>query len=271
MFHKNITLLFIVTLLVIFAAYTAHAQNQPLAIVTDGLVSYWTLDEIKKGPRNSDIVEDIVGDNDGILEHKQTVVKGKYGNALEFDGQRHFIIVGTKDFPLGNAPVTISVWIFRDKKGPAPLNFFIFAYGVWGTGSPAHGIFTKTGRRLNNGVWFAQGNNGEIKGPEIKLKQWQHVTAIYDGANRNTLYFDGVEVGAADAPDAKVQLGGKGGVIGASTGHDQLWLGLIDEVGIYNRALTPEEVKKNATVPQIFAVEPGGKLSLTWAKIKMSR
>ena len=271
MFHKNITLLFMVTILVIFASYTAQAQNQPLAIVTDGLVSYWTLDEVKKGPGNKDIVEDIVGDNDGVLQHKQKVVKGKYGNALDFDGGQNFIIVGTNNFPLGNDPVTISVWIFRDEKGPASRNFFIFCYGVWDTGSPAHGIFTKTGRRLNNAVWFSQGNNGEIKGPEIKLKQWQHVAAIYNGANRNILYFDGVEVGAADAPDAKVRLDGLDGVIGANTQHDSLWLGLLDEVGIYNRALTPEEVKRNATAPQIFAVEPGGKLSLTWAKIRTAR
>ena len=169
MFDKNIALLFIMTSLVIFAAYTAQAQNQPLAIVTDGLVSYWTLDEVKKGPRNSDVVEDIVGDNDGILQDKQTVVKGKYGNALEFDGQQDFIIVGANNLPLGNAPVTISAWFFKDKKGPAVTDFFIFAYGVWGTGSPAHGLFTKNGqRRLNNGMWFAQGNNGEIRGPEIR-------------------------------------------------------------------------------------------------------
>ena len=81
MFHKNITLLFIVTSLVTLASYTAQAQNQKFAIVADGLVSYWTLDEIKDGK-----VEDIVGDNDGSLQKKQKVVKGKYGNALEFEG-----------------------------------------------------------------------------------------------------------------------------------------------------------------------------------------
>ena len=272
MFHKNITLLFVVACLVTFALYTAQAQNQPLVIVADGLVSYWPLDEVKKGPRNADIVEDIVGDNDGILQDRQTLVKGKHGNALEFDGQNDFIIVGSNNLPLGNAPVTISAWFFKEKKGPAPGDFYIFSYGVWGTGSPAHGLFTKNGqRRLNNGMWFAQGNNGEIRGPEITLKQWQHVTAIYNGANRNILYFDGVEVGAVDAPDAKVKLGDQGPAIGADTAHNDRWLGLLDEIGIYNRALTPEEVKRNATVPQIFAVEPLGKLSLTWANIKASR
>ena len=278
MFHKNITLLFMVTILVTFASYTAQAQNQPFAIVGDGLVSYWTLDEIKKGPGNSDIVEDIVGDNDGILQHKQRVAKGKYGNALEFDGQNDFILVGTNNLPLGNAPVTISAWLFKDKKGAAGIGFAIFCYGVWDTGSPAHGLSLVNGlRRLNNNVAFSQGNNGEVKGPAVTLGEWHHVAAIYNGAKRNILYLDGVEVGAKDVPEAKVELGpvpgknGQGAVIGATTRHNGRWLGLLDEIGIYNRALTPEEVKRNATAQQIFAVEPGGKLSLTWAKIKTSR
>ena len=272
MFHKKWALLFIMTSLLTFATYIADAQDGPLAIVTEGLVSYWPLDEVKKNPQGKKIIEDIVGDNDGLLQGKQKVVKGKFGNALEFDGQNDFIIVGTNNLPLGNAPVTISAWIFKAKKGGLERDFYIFSYGVWGTGSPAHGLFTKNGkRRLNNAMWFAQGNNGEIRGPEITLKQWQHVTAIYNGANRNTLYFDGVEVGAVDAPDAKVQLGGQGPAIGADTAHNDRWLGLLDEIGIYNRALTPEEVKHNATVQQIFAVEPSGKLSLTWAKIKAAR
>ena len=278
MFHKNITLLFIVISLVTFAAYTAQAQDGPLAIVTKGLISYWTLDEIKEGGGNAGMVEDIVGDNDGILQHKQKVVKGKYGNALEFDGGQDFILVGTNNLPLGNAAVTVSAWFFKDEKGPAATVFTIFAYGVWDTGSLAHGLKLHNGRRrLNNTVVFSQGLNGETKGTGTTLKEWHHVAAIYNGAKRNIIYLDGVEVGAKDVPEAKVQIGpiagknGQGAVIGANTRHANIFLGLLDELGIYNRALTPEEVKRNATAPQIFAVEPGGKLSLTWAKIKTSR
>ena len=276
MFHKNIVLLSIAISLVTFASYTAQAQNQPLAIVTDGLVSYWPLDEVKKGPKGANTVEDIVGDNDGVLQHKQKVVKGKYGNALEFDGLQDFVIVGTNNFPLGNTAVTISAWIFKDRKGVAGQHL-IFSYGVWDTGSPGHGVFTFAGqRRLNNVIGFSQGNNGEVRGPEIKLGEWNHVAAIYNGAKRNIIYLDGVEVVAEDVPEANVRLKapdllGEGAAIGSDTRHDGLWDGLVDEIGIYNRTLTPEEVKRNATAPQIFAVEPLGKLSLVWGAIKAAR
>ena len=281
MFHKKWALLFIMTSLLTFATYIADAQDGPLAIVTEGLVSYWTLDEVKKSPQGKDITEDIVGDNDGVLHKKQKTVEGKYGNTLEFDGIEDFIKVGTKDFPLGNAAVTISAWFRKDEVGPGDRGFYIFCYGdteIFEKGR-AHCLRLSNGaRRKNNVMWFAQATTGHAsnlagpgKGFSDRIGQWIHVTAIYNGANRNILYVDGVEVAAKDVPEADVQLQELGAVIGVKTTGEGHWLGLLDEIGIYNRALTPEEVKHNATVQQIFAVEPLGKLSLTWAKIKAAR
>ena len=108
------------------------------------------------------------------------------------------------------------------------------------------------------------------------MNEWHHVAAVYDGAKKNLLYLDGVEVATTEIPaepDVQIDFHPEGARIGGGPQQppDWIWDGIIDEVAFYNRALTPEEVKKNATAPQLFAVEPGGKLSLTWAKIKASR
>jgi hypothetical protein len=111
----------------------------------------------------------------------------------------------------------------------------------------------------------------DTKGIELTLKEWHHVAAVY-GDKKNTVYLDGVEVGTRDVPEPNVLMNFQFGIIGGeNAGGGNIWEGIIDEVGFYNRALTPEEVLKNATAPQLFAVEPGGKLSLTWAKIKALR
>ena len=47
MSHKKLALLFIMTSLLTFATSIVDAQDEPLAIVTEGLASYWPLDEIK--------------------------------------------------------------------------------------------------------------------------------------------------------------------------------------------------------------------------------
>ena len=283
MFHKSIVLLFIVTLIVTFAAYTAHAQDKPLAIPTEGLVAYWTMDEIKKSPNNTDIVEDIVGDNDGALQSaKLKVVKGKYGNALEWGDVRGdakpFILLDSKKLPFtGNSAFSVSAWIFKDKKGDQVVYCIVYI-GVFDQGNNGYFLWTFNGRRTNNQIrtgFFPS----ELFGKEIVMNQWNHVAGVYDPvAKKNFLYLNGVEVGVKDInfePD--IQPGplpgkrGQGATIGADTRHQQFWDGLIDEVGVYNRVLTPAEVQRIANAPQIFAVEPGGKLSLVWGAIKAAR
>ena len=171
MFHKKLAMLFIMTSLLTFATYIADAQDEPLAIVTEGLVSYWTFDKVKKSPKGSDIIEDIVGDNDGVLQQKQKGVEGKYGNALEFDGGDDFIKAGTKDLPLGNTPITISVWFRKDEVGPGDQHTTIFNYGDVEPHPKgrAHWLRLDNGKRRKNNVpSFAQATTGhpsQLKGP----------------------------------------------------------------------------------------------------------
>ena len=261
------------TSLLTFAIYTAEAQRrQPLAIVEKGLVSYWALDKIKKSPKGSDIVEDIIGENDGVVNGKPKVVEGKYDNALEFDGIKDFILLPTKNLNSGNQPMTATAWLFLKKKGPGgPAWHSVVSFGPWETGK-CFTIFAYTGKRRGvNQITMTQcidHSKWDAKGPDLTLKEWHHVAAVY-GEKRNILYLDGVEVANIETPgepDVRMDFEVFGGRISGGGGY--LWAGIIDEVGFYNRVLTPEEVLKNATAPQLFAVEPGGKLSLTWAGIK---
>lgn len=48
---------------------------------------------------------------------------------------------------------------------------------------------------------------------------------------------------------------------------DGYLIGAVDEVRIYKKVLTPEEIKQNFE-SQGLAVQPTGKLSLTWGRIK---
>ena len=275
MSHKIFATLFIVISLCMFAIYTAEAQRpQGLAIVEKGLASYWPLDNIKAFK-----VKDIIGENDGNVQGKPKIVEGKYGNALEFDGKTDFLGVPTNNLNSGNQPMTVSVWVFLRKKGPGgEIYHGIVNFGDRTTAGKCFMVFAYTGKRRGvNSIRMTQCvNTGpfDAVGPDLTLKEWHHVAAVYDGAKKNILYLDGVEVGTRDTPaeaDVKMDFD-RGGVIGAQNEPVCcLWEGLIDEVGFYNRALTPEEVLRNATAPALFAVEPGGKLSLTWAKIKTSR
>ena len=259
MLNRYLALLFMTAILVAFASYPAQAQDQPLAIPTKGLVSYWTFDEVKDLK-----VEDIVGDNDGILQDKQKVVKGKYGNALAFDGVRDFIILDAEKLPQGNSAISISVWIFKEKKGHPDFQF-LAQVGPNDCCNISFAVLTFSGkRRVNNRIQGAG-----LMGPEMEMGKWQHVGAVYNGAKKYSLYVDGVEVGTKEVDfEPDIQPGpipgkqGVGATIGASTRHNALWDGLMDEVAIYNVGLTAADVQRLFNTQEIFAVDAAGKLSL---------
>jgi len=82
------------------------------------------------------------------------------------------------------------------------------------------------------------------------------------------LYLDGVEL--------KRQASGGGAIASnrpeTDIGHalDGGWIGLIDEVLIYNRELNPKEVKANFESKGL-PVDSLGKLTTTWARVKTLR
>ena len=91
MFHKKLAMLFIMTSLLTFAASIADAQDGPLAIVTEGLVSYWTFDEVKKTPQGKDLD---FGQNERVLGQKTR----ERENGTE-KGTRHCLVLNNGRSP----------------------------------------------------------------------------------------------------------------------------------------------------------------------------
>jgi hypothetical protein len=62
------------------------------------------------------------------------------------------------------------------------------------------------------------------------------------------------------------------GAIGANPDPNEFMEGLIDDVGLYNRALNAEEATQNyearAGLESMTSVEAAGRLTSTWAKMK---
>ena len=108
--------------------------------------------------------------------------------------------------------------------------------------------------------------------------EWHHVVVIYDGITLK-VYLDGEPCGAEDPAEGDVTPREKPFTIGgygsnpADIGGNDLYSGRIDEVRLYNRALSDDEVKQNFDSRAIggIAVESLDKLVETWGKIKASK
>ncbi len=125
-------------------------------------------------------------------------------------------------------------------------------YGLWINGS---------------NQWVFGGDN--IIGSGVQADGWHSMVLVQDGAaNTRTLYVDGdVDVtGTAIGPNGVGDLW-----MGGAKSVNEFLHGKIDDVAIFGRALTQEDVKALADGSNIMetAVEPYAKQETTWASIKM--
>jgi len=191
-----------------------------------GAVAHWKLDETE-----GSVAQDSAGNNDGTANGEPTwqPESGMVDGALQLDGIDDYI---STDFVLD----------------PADGAFSVFAWIK--DGAPGQAVLSQAG----GANWLCsdslEGNlmtelKGTGRGAAILPSQavitngnWHRIGLVWDGSHR-TLYVDGVVV----AEDAQTNLLGSdnGLYIGAGMAMEagSFWFGLIDDVRIYNRAVTP--------------------------------
>jgi hypothetical protein len=247
----TLTTIFIMTFLLTLALQIDTAKSQ---VVTYGLLSYWSFDS---STITGDTVKDLWGDRDGTIMGDTKTVAGKHGDALEFDRDGDYVDYDDSGLPAGNAPRTMSVWVKPEGEG-------VRSALEWGTNAATQrcAILVLAGEKIK---FCGQGADLASNGSVVN-GEWHYVSETYDGTTVK-IYIDG-ELDAEGDKVIDTQL--SVGRIGANVRMGEFFQGAIDEVTIYDRALSDAEVAQNyEAVPT--AVSPAGKLSLTWAKIKVSR
>ena len=215
---------------------TLQTGSTSLCDAPSGLVASYSFDE------GSGLT---VGDSSGN-GHAGTITgatwaTGRYGGGLDFNGTNASVDLGA----LGTfyqTGFTLEAWV---QKQSATKND-VAIVGTWnGNGGPmiwVDHIATRYHLTMNNGIanYLDSGRN-PIAG------QWQHLAATYDGTTAR-FYIDGTEV--ASRPVS----GGIGssnnwriGAYGSTAGG--FFDGLIDNIRIYNRGLTPGEITTNMNQP----------------------
>jgi hypothetical protein len=159
---------------------------------------------------------------------------GKYNGSLDFDSLDDAVTISANSNLNLTTGGTISVWIRPNSSGE----------GTFGR------IIDKSTDSNNTGGWSIQMNGsavmGQISGSTctssaISLSQWTHVVFTFDGTNWK-LYINGVP----NTTCAKSILP-TGTSVGVTIGNrqgatDRTFDGLIDEVRVYNQALTAAQV-----------------------------
>ncbi len=219
---------FSVSALLVKMLFVTMASGQTFSI-TDGLLAYYPLD--------GNASDKSGGGRDGQIS-EAIAAQDRWGNptgALHFNGTNSLISVQLSTIPVGNAPRTVSVWA-RSEANPSQGEMLI-GYGV-----PAN---AREFTIMNNGGpyrWAAEVYGGGLGayGPEVSDQNWHAVAATYSGSTL-TLYFDGVP---AAQNQVTLDTGFSPVIVGNSPENSSEWFkGSIDDVRIYNRALSADSIK----------------------------
>jgi len=219
----------------------------------DGLVAEWHFDE----GSGSVLVDSSGNGNDGVI-HGATWVEGKYGGALSFDGRDDYVDCGNDEsLDITDGDFTFEAWFksstdvnnyqFILKKGNSHIhneNFKFVSFSISRNGLPE-----PSPSRLFMHISDGDGVNEYCAKSTDKIidGEWHHGAAVVDLSNyKMCLYVDGVQ-------NDEVSIDGFDGFsvsnnvfIGYTEGRQDMYFnGIIDEVRIYNRALTADEIKEH--------------------------
>ncbi len=190
-----------------------------------GLVAYYDFNE-----GSELIAHDRSGNkNDGKIIGA-TWVKGRYGTALEFDGINDYVDCGEKpSFDVKNV-VTLEAWVLPTKAPsgePAIVGKKISRYAL---------TYYKNG----NCYFYISAGVNHCVARHLAVGVWHHIVATFDGTTMN-LYVDG------DLKDTRTSLyktiDSRGGNLFIGKRDNDYFCGIIDEVRIYNRTLSEEEIQ----------------------------
>ncbi|MHA2428754.1 MAG: LamG domain-containing protein, partial [Candidatus Hermodarchaeia archaeon] len=240
--NSKTTLIFgLLTVFLLLTASTLIANAE----ITSGLIAYWKLDETS----GTVAADSSSNGQDGSLVNGPVWSAGFIDGGLDFDGTDDYVDVGQFDIN-GNA-LTIAAWFkadtfdhlrYKDGRivskavGIRTADHYWMLSSIDDSGIPRLRFRLKTSGTTSTLI----ASSGDLE-PGV----WIHAAVIYDGSTMK-IYKDGVLVGDTpksgnidSGPTAQVWIGNN-----PPTDSSKPFDGMIDDVRLYDRALTEEEIQE---------------------------
>lgn len=192
-----------------------------------GLVGYWPF---------SGNVNDASGNKNNGIIHGVAPVEDRYGTineAYRFNGSSYIEVPDAPSLRDIKGSVTMAAWINPQKK-----------YGDWIT------VMQKGDRKKlqyslavsSKRLVFADGGLDFAVMAKIEMNKWQHIALTYDGSNVS-LYLNGSITGSWTHKKELLQNTNSLFVGYDPCGGEEYFIGDMDDVMLYNRALTEKEIQ----------------------------
>lgn len=245
-----------------------------IILLTFSCTNLWALDKtglvlflpLNEGSGNT--AEDISGNgNDGELQGDAKWVDGHEGKGLRLDAAEDRILVEDSESLDIEQDITMEIWALVDGLPDGSCAFFMKP-----TAYMLHATTGGDGVKLDPLV-FIGGDYGDWPTPAnatASMGEWHHWAATYDGTGYK-IYIDGELADEYErSPNGPIDQDDNPLAIGRDNRgccNARNMPATIDMPRIWNRALSASEVKE-AMSADLMAVQPGGKISTCWGRLK---
>jgi hypothetical protein len=167
--------------------------------------------------------------------------------AYEFDGVNDYIDIGNNTIN-GTQELTVSAWVnHRTFAASGSSRPYVSDWNTWSVGSQKGFALRTYSNGKSPSFWLANGTNyyTVTSSKEISLNTWYLITGVFKANSIFKIYINGEQTGSASAPNQYVKEDATSIYIGKGNVNAGYFDGSIDDVRIYNRALTDAEIKHN--------------------------
>jgi len=224
------------------------------------MVLYLPLDE-----NEGNIAKDLSDyKNDATLKGKPKWAPGKFNSGIEISANNYLEVKNSDSLQITDA-LTISCWV-KINGVTADHQSGVEKGASWAVGE-YNLLPVYSGGVLLQMNDLPEECDDEAIGGSVVDQEWHFITGTWDGKTI-TVYIDAKE---SKSMPCKGKLGtnNESLYIGCRGGNQRWMNGFIDEIKIYNRALSVNEIKIDMEDPTAnLAVDVVGKLAVTWGNLK---
>ena len=182
--------------------------------------------------------------NTGQVSGASWLAAGRYGKALNFNGTSSKVTIADSASLHLSSAMTLEAWIQPSVIDNTWRDVIYKGWNVYflEVNSDQGSLPIRPAENLSVG-----GNNSTYGPAPLAAGQWAHLAVTYNGA-QIVLYVNGVAI-STKAQTGNIVASNNPLQIGGDYDFGQYFNGIIDEVRVYNRALTAAEIRADMATP----------------------
>jgi hypothetical protein len=217
-------------------AGSTSSEFKSLPSILSGLVGYWRFED----PVGATMTDSSGQGNDGILVGKARRTLGKFGQGLDLDGATAIVQVPhAASLDPGTSTFSVSIWLRSRKPDVWAWNVIFKDNGKF---QSYYFLAVATKPRFEFSTGDAKVSIDGQTG--VNDNKWHHVVAVRNSLYSAQLYVDGVLEASGAVPPSASSSVHTNSPLTIGGGNQSFFAGQIDDVRIYNRALSADEVRQ---------------------------